>query len=401
VDADGKHVYEECSGKGICDRALGDCTCFDGYSGRACQRTTCPNDCSGHGKCRFISELDNVGTYTDWDANAIQTCVCDGGYTGSDCSQRLCPKGDDPMTACSASPDHQQQTVTIDFQGDSLSHTALSAVNHMVLKFKDSHGEVWTTRAVDVTSVLTNSAVAGAVAAVEADIKAALEALPNFVIGDATIELDSDPATPGKQTSQDSVSFTVQMLHPDGSTMGEQALLMCPDVNGCTAAGCQPVHQQIRKVTESHPGIVALNTDSVLVPPAFAATGEEYDMTITVTITTGMDASAHNFAIAIDDAGGSAIAAAAMVAQPIPVDNDKVYVGYGAYLNFNSRTVATGTYTIKFAVAQCAVTETVTASVYSEHAECSNRGACDRETGLCQCFDGYYGHNCAQQSILV
>jgi hypothetical protein len=263
----------------------------------------------------------------------------------------------------------------------------------MVLKFKDSHGEVWTTRAVDVTSVLTNSPATGAVAAVEADIKAALEALPNFVIGDATVTL----ATP----SEDSVSFTVQMLHPDGSTMGEQALLMCPDVNGCTAAGCQPVHQQIRKVTESHSGIVALNTDSVLVPPAFAATGEEYDMTITVTVTAGMDASANNFAIAIANAAGSAIASAAMVAQPIPVDNDKVYVGYGAYLNFNSRTVATGTYTIKFAVAQCAVTETVTASVYSEHAECSNRGACDRETGLCQCFDGYYGHNCAQQSILV
>jgi hypothetical protein len=84
------HKSVECSYRGVCDRASGSCKCFDGYEGSACERTTCPNDCSGHGKCRFISELSN-NVATTWDVNRVQTCVCDGGYTGSDCSLRSCP----------------------------------------------------------------------------------------------------------------------------------------------------------------------------------------------------------------------------------------------------------------------------------------------------------------------
>ena len=32
--------------------------------------------------------------------------------------------------------------------------------------------------------------------------------------------------------------------------------------------------------------------------------------------------------------------------------------------------------------------------------ECSNRGLCDRETGLCTCFKGYMGHDCSRQNTL-
>jgi len=42
----------ECSDAGLCNRETGACECFDGYEGSACQRTSCPNDCSGHGQCR-------------------------------------------------------------------------------------------------------------------------------------------------------------------------------------------------------------------------------------------------------------------------------------------------------------------------------------------------------------
>merc|ERR1711964_783454 len=42
----------ECSDGGICDSSTGECRCFAGYEGSACQRTKCPNECSGHGSCR-------------------------------------------------------------------------------------------------------------------------------------------------------------------------------------------------------------------------------------------------------------------------------------------------------------------------------------------------------------
>jgi len=63
------HKYVECSAKGICNRDSGECECFPGYEGKACARTTCPNDCSGHGQCVY---LDNepfktvIGDYNNY-----------------------------------------------------------------------------------------------------------------------------------------------------------------------------------------------------------------------------------------------------------------------------------------------------------------------------------------------
>lgn len=117
---DEAHFYAECSGKGICDRSSGECACFGGYTGHACQRSSCPSDCSGHGVCRTLREIAAGGlnkrlinnelgvrtyegvqtafAYNLWDADKAQACICDAGYTGYDCSMRDCPRGDDPLT---------------------------------------------------------------------------------------------------------------------------------------------------------------------------------------------------------------------------------------------------------------------------------------------------------------
>jgi len=114
----------ECSDAGVCDRATGECTCFDGYEGSACQRTACPNDCSGHGICRSnvdfatdfseavtLEQVDVLAkpstpnyydyfrvTYADaWDSDLHYGCKCDIGFRGPDCSLIECPTSEDPM----------------------------------------------------------------------------------------------------------------------------------------------------------------------------------------------------------------------------------------------------------------------------------------------------------------
>jgi len=119
----------ECSDGGICDTATGECSCFAGYEGSACQRTTCPNDCSGHGTCRSNQDFaidfseaiykeqsalnpsiagtnPKITSYYDyflvtydeaWDAGMQYGCLCDIGFRGVDCSEIECPTTYDPM----------------------------------------------------------------------------------------------------------------------------------------------------------------------------------------------------------------------------------------------------------------------------------------------------------------
>ncbi len=52
------HVnLEECSGRGKCNKVTGACQCFTGFTGSACQRAKCINDCSGHGRCLSMKQL--------------------------------------------------------------------------------------------------------------------------------------------------------------------------------------------------------------------------------------------------------------------------------------------------------------------------------------------------------
>jgi len=113
--------YSECGGKGMCDRKTGDCDCFPGYEGLGCARSTCPNDCNGHGNCQYI-EYFSFGNsandwaanfngnvidihkqddpyqfkYYGWDAGKTRKCKCDPEWFEFDCSKRMCSFGNDP-----------------------------------------------------------------------------------------------------------------------------------------------------------------------------------------------------------------------------------------------------------------------------------------------------------------
>lgn len=164
------HAYMECSNKGICNRAAGECHCMPGYEGHACQRASCPNSCSGHGVCKSIKQIaaddyDNV--YRLWDKDATLGCVCDAGYTGPDCSLRQCKHGVDPLY--------------VDDVATARYPTWTFAVKHdnplegtYTVRFFDVFGEDWYTA--PITAPDCNSASCCT------NLVRALEALPNDAI---------------------------------------------------------------------------------------------------------------------------------------------------------------------------------------------------------------------------
>ena len=100
VGANDLHPRAECSNKGLCDRKTGLCTCFPGYDGVACQRTTCPDNCYGRGVCLSQRLLAiKAGRVYDqaWDAQKAMGCFCDPGYRGPACQWQECPSGPDPL----------------------------------------------------------------------------------------------------------------------------------------------------------------------------------------------------------------------------------------------------------------------------------------------------------------
>ena len=130
------HPIKECAGVGMCDRALGVCTCPTIFRGIGCDSVACPGkgDCSKRGRCLTMKQQakmkdafplssaeyeydsftgDSKAVFSaveTWDQDRISSCVCDsswavglgagerqvGEFFGPECMSRRCPSGDNP-----------------------------------------------------------------------------------------------------------------------------------------------------------------------------------------------------------------------------------------------------------------------------------------------------------------
>jgi len=227
------HFLMECSNMGICDQSTGQCVCFDGFEGAACDRMSCPggNTCSGHGRCMTIDQQvaeNNAKTgsttkYNLWDHDMARRCVCDPGFTGIDCTKRVCPTGDDPLTKSFQTNDVQFVDIysTVDTGADISVSGALGGT--FTLSFKTLTGDSYTTTPITVQRY-DGTANADKVAT---DAKAALEALPNSVVPSVDV-------TAGYCESVVSGSFSGKFVPGSDAGNHANAFLRCP--NGLVGA---------------------------------------------------------------------------------------------------------------------------------------------------------------------
>jgi len=213
------HRYAECSAAGVCDRTSGTCGCFAGYEGKACQRTVCPNLCSGHGQCAYIENLPYQTTTFDWynnyypsssvmddflpqqyhtagntnywDNHKTRGCVCDPEWGDVDCSKRICAYGTDIMAHrpnLNRAQIYDKQIIT--FTLNSASLTAQNG-NTFALTFKSKANETYTTLPIVFNHCGAASCAEGANLELARDIKAGLEALPNRVVDMVNVRVTS------------------------------------------------------------------------------------------------------------------------------------------------------------------------------------------------------------------
>lgn len=273
------HKYSECSNRGICDRDSGECECFPGYEGKACARTACPNDCSGHGRCKEIQDMPFQQTpmqyddgsflaqkahtfassYVKWDADKTRGCVCDPEYGDVDCSKRMCMYGNDIMdqrdNLNNARSYHTQHIL---FVADSATFAGQVEGQTFALTFTSKLNETFTT--MPIVMKPNGNRVHADFLDFMKDVEFALESLPNNVIDDVHVAgalyktTDGNEGFTGDHQTDSDNSVYLNITFTGENVQGPQNLMTVKHI--LCADGCTPkltgleLHATTEKVFE-------------------------------------------------------------------------------------------------------------------------------------------------------
>lgn len=209
VNSNSDPIHKECSGQGNCNRATGLCECYPGFEGTACQRTSCPNDCSNHGICTSVQYVDVAHSdkfYLNYynepkdDSDYSFVCVCDSNYFGPDCSYRKCPLGYYPTSDCDLDPQGPQVIIlTPSIDADTNKPKDKISGFNGYAKFRDLFGREWFT---DLFNALD-----------EAEWTKAINKLPYSVINlkDVKVECFKKDGSSEKCDSNDLTKVTISI----------------------------------------------------------------------------------------------------------------------------------------------------------------------------------------------
>ena len=164
-----------------------------------------------------------------WDLDRARACVCDPGWMGLDCTERMCPYGNDVMdvipgfnenlnTGLVGYGNEVGQTQTITLYDSDLINSNFDGQT-FAMQFTSKHNETFATQPIawdtDDTVLATS-------------IATALKKLPNKVVNDVSVEVDSTSGAAG---------VIIDVTFTGTSVQGKQhklELLVEPCLDGCT-----------------------------------------------------------------------------------------------------------------------------------------------------------------------
>jgi hypothetical protein len=226
------------------------------------------------------------------------------------------------------------------------------------------------------------------------DVKRVLEELPNQVLADVAVSMTSN------SLGLYAYSVTFAGVRNSGD---QNAVIM--NGKGCNVDGCQPRYTGVRTQTsllagqaDIAAGTLTDTTELFLTEEDMSSTGGDELVTYQAGANNGarFKIQSATDTVATFEHATATVVGSSLTGILILKAGGEYSVASGGGTSSPSNVAGTTHRVHNFKSETYEITRGT-----KESTECSGRGNCDTETGLCECAEGYTGEACATQSVLV